>query len=69
MADAARSFEKTPAMLKGLIDRPLGVQDILQKRLFRSRISLPARWSAYYAGRVHTRALPVNRVHALGYAF
>jgi len=68
-----RRFEKrerkTPAMLKGLTNRPLEVLDILKERLFPSRVELPYRWSEYYAGRVLTRALPVNRKHELSYAY
>jgi transposase-like protein len=60
---------KTPAMLKGLIDRPLSVLDILSERLFRTRIELPPRWSEYYDGTVLTRALPVNCRHELKYAY
>jgi hypothetical protein len=64
-----KRVRKTPAMLKGLIDRPLGVLDLLRRRLFRSRIELPDRWSEYYAGVVETRALSVNRIHDLKYAY
>jgi hypothetical protein len=60
---------KTPAMVKGLIDRPLQVEEILQERLFRTRIALPARWADYYDGQVKTRILAVNRGHDLKYAY
>jgi hypothetical protein len=58
----------TPAMLKGLADRPLAVAEILELRLCPSRIELPPTWADYYWGRVETRALPVNRCHELKYA-
>lgn len=68
-----RRWEKgppeSPAMLKGLADRLLAVADILGRRLFPARIRLPDRWRDYYAGRIRTRGLPVNRAHALRLAF
>jgi transposase-like protein len=67
-----RRWEKgppqTPAMLKGLVEKPLRLREILARRLFPSRIALPGIWADYYWGRVLTRALPVNRRHALRYA-
>ena len=60
---------QTPAMLKGMLDRPLRVEDVLSRRLFRNRIELPERWAQYYERRVITPALPRNRRHALKYAF
>ncbi|NTV03703.1 hypothetical protein HGA89_02135, partial [bacterium] len=59
----------TPAMLRGASDRVLTVQDILCRRLFRTRIELPERWSRYYERGVETAALSLNRRHQLKYAF
>lgn len=60
---------QTAAMLRGLLDRPLRVADVLAERLFPGRIDLPPRWRLYYERRIRTRDLPVNRVHDLKYAF
>jgi hypothetical protein len=60
---------QTPAMLKGLLDRPLRVADILGERLFPSRIALPERWRQYYGRLVTTAALPRQRRHDLKYAY
>ncbi len=59
----------TPAMLKGLLSRRLDVSDVLEKRLFESRIDLPPRWRQYYQRTIVTRALAVNRRHELKYAY
>ena len=59
----------TPAMVRGLFDRPLQVVEILSQRYFPARIGLPRRWREYYAGSVETRALPNNRSHQLVYAY
>jgi transposase-like protein len=68
-----RRWEKGPkesaAMLKGLAHRLLTIEDILKRRLFPWRIDVPQRWRQYYERKIETRALPVNRVHALIYAF
>ena len=45
----------TPAMARGMIDRPLNAEDILRERIFRTRQDLPDRWARYYAGKVVTR--------------
>jgi transposase-like protein len=58
----------TPAMLKGLTDRQLSIDEVLEERLFPSRISLPRRWQLYYRREIRTRALAVNRRHTLKYA-
>jgi hypothetical protein len=60
---------ETPGMLVGLTDRPLTVEEVLRGRLFRSRVELPPRWSAYYDGLVETRVQAVNRKHELKYAY
>ena len=58
----------TPAMERGLLDRPLSVEAILEGRMFASHCELPPRWEAYYFKRVSTRALPRERRHELRYA-
>jgi hypothetical protein len=60
---------QTPAMLKGMLERPLRVEDVLRTRLFRTRIVLPERWAHYYERLVTTPALGRNRPHELKYAF
>ncbi len=58
----------TPAMERGMVDRRLRVEEILEKRIFRDHIELPDRWSKYYDGKVMTRALKINCEHKLSYA-
>jgi transposase-like protein len=58
----------TPAMARGMLDRRLEVREVLKRRLFYSRIKLPAQWREYYERRVATRVLPRQRRHALKYA-
>ena len=60
---------QSPAMLKGMLDRLLSVEDVLGGRLFRTLIGLPQRWAVYYERRVVTPALGINRLHELKYAF
>jgi transposase-like protein len=64
-----RRCRATPAMLRGLVDRVLTVEDILATRLFPGRIPLPERWREYYGRLVETPVLGVNRRHTLKYAF
>jgi hypothetical protein len=59
---------QTPAMIKGLLERPLRAVEILQERLFPSLVELPARWREYYWRLVETPVLGVNRRHELTYA-
>jgi len=58
----------TPAMERGLYDRPLTVDYILSARIFRDHVELPGRWADYYDRKVETRALRSNRAHELRYA-
>jgi transposase-like protein len=60
---------KSPAMLRGLCRGILSAREMLAERLFRTRCSLPARWDAYYGGRIDTRALGTNSRHELKYAY
>lgn len=64
-----KSERRTPAMLKGLLPAALRVQDVLETRLFRSRVAIPARWDAYYRRAVRTPTIPRNTAHNLVYAF
>ncbi len=60
----------TSAMVLGLASRPWRVrEDLLRERLFFDRVPLSARWQDYYRRTIETAALPVNRTHALRYAF
>ena len=59
----------TPAMEMGMLEEPLTVEGLLSERLFRTRVELPPRWSAYYDRAVVTRGLAVNVRHELGYGY
>ncbi len=59
---------QTPAMRLGLIARPLLVEDVLERRLFPSRIALPERWQPYYWRQTMTRIGRNGRVHQRRYA-
>jgi len=47
----------TPAMVRGMTDRPLTVEDVLAERIFPSRVPLPPRWAKYHDGTVVTRCV------------
>lgn len=59
----------TPAMVRGMADRPLEVAELLSRRLFYAHTRLPARSRSYYRRLIRTRALPGHRYHRLKYAF
>jgi transposase-like protein len=59
----------TPAMERGMMDRPLEIEELLEMRIFRTRCELPPAWSGYYDRTVETRALTVNRKHELKMAY
>ncbi len=59
----------TPAMERGMMERPMEISELLGRRIFRTRCELPARWSAYYDRIVETRALGNNRRHELRMAY
>jgi hypothetical protein len=63
-----KGCRESPAMLRGLTERVLGVKEILGERIFRSKVELPQRWNRYYRREVETRALDINRRHELKYA-
>ena len=58
----------TPAMARGMCDRPLTVEDILAERIFPTKVKLPDRWAQYYRGEIETRgmanAMPRERKYA-----
>ena len=58
----------TPAMERGMLDRPLAAEEVLFERIFPSHEKLPPRWEEYYWRRVETRVLGVQRAHELTYA-
>ncbi len=58
----------TPAEARGMLDHRVDVAELLERRLFVSRIGLPGRWQEYYRRTVTTRALPRQRRHELIYA-
>jgi len=60
--------QRTPAMLKGLLDRPLKFKDILRKRLFVDHFELPESWRRLYWRQWETPVLGRNRRHELKYA-
>jgi len=60
---------ETPAMLRGITQRVWRVTDVLARRLFVTQVALSERWQQYYWRKVRTVAEPVNRQHALKYAF
>jgi len=59
----------TPAMVRGMMDRPLEIDEFLGGRLFRTRCDLSQRWAEYYDRRVETRAYPKTRRHELKLAY
>jgi hypothetical protein len=63
-----KADRQSPAMRLGLTDRLWTVEDVLEKRLFPSRIALPEPWGQYYWGRVPSRTLPRWRQHRRRYA-
>lgn len=59
----------TPAMALGLQRRPQTLEEVLDRRLFPSRIGLPPLLERYYRRLVTTRRIPNGCTHALRYAF
>ena len=59
----------TPAMVRGMRDDRLEIEELLGQRLFRTRVDLPTRWSEYYDRAVKTRGLERERQHELKYAY
>ena len=63
-----RRRDQTPAQALGLLGRRVRMEELLGRRLFRSRFSLAPWVERCYAGRIPTRCLPRGRVHAAVYA-
>ena len=63
-----RKRDASPAMRLGVTKRRFTAQEVLQKRLFVTRVELPAPWREYYFGEVPTREVPNGRRHQLSYA-
>ena len=59
----------TPAMEVGVMERPLGITELLSRREFSSMVELPERWRRYYTRDVDTVALGRNRRHRLSYGY
>jgi len=63
-----RRRDATPAMRLGLLPRPLTVSELLARRRFVTRESLPERWMRYYRRDLVTRRLTRVATHRLRYA-
>ena len=59
----------TPAMVRGMMEMPLDIEGLLERRLFRTQVDLPPRWTEYYDRVVRTRGLAKERHHELTYAY
>lgn len=59
----------TPAMARGMCDRPLTVEDVLEERIFPTKVPLPERWGQYYRGEIQTRGLACAPRRMYRYAF
>jgi transposase-like protein len=58
----------TPAERLGMAKRALRVEEVLEKRLFLTRVGLPERLLRYYRRETRTRRIPRGRTHRLIYA-
>ena len=58
----------TPAMVRGMTDRPFNVNEVLSERIFRGHLELPPRWVDYHDRRVKTRALAGQKELRLKFA-
>ncbi|PID81821.1 hypothetical protein CSB20_01050 [bacterium DOLZORAL124_64_63] len=63
------SRSPSPAMMLGLTDHRLSIEEMFGERLFPDDVDLPPRWRQYYRREVETVALPINRRHDLRFAF
>jgi len=63
-----RKKTTSPAMRLGITDRLLGAGEVLDRRLFPTRVDLPERWADYYWRRVVTRMIPNGARHVKSYA-
>ena len=64
-----RRRDASPAQRLGLASRRLSVREILDRRLFATRVGLPDRIERYYRRAIETRRIPNGRAHTLRYAF
>ena len=60
--------DATPAQRLGIVAEKLRTRDVLERRLFPSRVRLPPAWQRYYRRDVVTRCIPNGRSHSLAYA-
>jgi transposase-like protein len=63
-----RKRDATPAMRLGITGRKVTLREILGKRLFPSRVTLPERWARYYWREIPTRVIARCRVHRMAFA-
>ena len=59
----------SPAMFAGITDRLIPIPELLEERLFPSRVALPTPWRDYYRRLVPTRRIENPRIHRLVRAF
>lgn len=64
-----KAQDATPAQRLGLFDRKLSVREVLGRRLFPTRTSLPVVWQRYYDREIPTRRVARARRHHLTYAY
>ncbi len=60
-----RKRDASPAERLGLLPRRLAVHEILEPRLFRSRIALPERLRRYYDREAQTRRIPNGQAYGM----
>jgi hypothetical protein len=63
-----RRRDASPAQRLGLLQRRLRVADVLEARLFPTRVVLPERWARYYRREIPTRRLPNGAPHRAKFA-
>jgi hypothetical protein len=63
-----RKRDETPAQRLGLLSRRLRLPDVLEARIFPTRVALPERWARYYRREIPTRRIPNGTVHEARYA-
>jgi hypothetical protein len=63
-----RKKETSPAMRLGITDHLLDADEVLDRRLFPTRVELPKRWEDYYWRRIVTRMIPNGARHQKRYA-
>jgi hypothetical protein len=63
-----RKRDETPAQRLRLLPRRLDVSDVLESRIFPSRVVLPERWARYYRRETPTRRIPNSVLHQAKYA-